>query len=405
MGIFGKKKKDDASDIREGAALAGGATVEPISQSNEELQNLLNEFREMRNGSENRIIEEGVQEAEEVAEIEDEYEGGEEYEVSETESESIEDFLSFGEEAEEEIEEEVFEEPIEEEVVEDEREEVVDEYIEDELDEPAEENLDDAVEVDVEISDPGESEIEDELEEEVIAEEADFEEDLVEDGPEETFEIEADENEFVDELVSEEIYDESGLDEEEMEIISEEESAVLEPVVEPKGDFVTSEDIDKKFDDFEKRLLDKLMAQFSKMQPVMQSAPISQPVSKKDDFEVVDDEELRIETINGRLVINGYMFSGEVVMFTPISSLKKASWEEVVRRKGHCTYHLTTSGNGGWFIKKSNAPNPYAYIEKKEEAEELAKFYAKREKAELKIHNSKGVIEKSLSFGREKLRG
>ena len=92
-------------------------------------------------------------------------------------------------------------------------------------------------------------------------------------------------------------------------------------------------------------------------------------------------------------------------MFTPLESLKLASWEEVVRRKGHCTYHLTTSGNGGWFIKKSNAPNPYAYIEKKEEAEELAKFYASREKAELKIHNAKGVIEKSLSFGREKLRG
>ena len=132
---------------------------------------------------------------------------------------------------------------------------------------------------------------------------------------------------------------------------------------------------------------------------VAQSQPVAQPKP------MLEDEDIITYTSDGKMVVNDYTFIGEVVMFTPIDSLRKASWEEVVRRKGHCTYHLTTSGNGGWFIKKSNAPNPYAYIEKKEDSEVLAKAYAKREKAELKIHNNKGVIEKSLSFGREKLRG
>lgn len=406
MGLFGKKKKEEASDNREGASLAGGASVEPISKSSEELQSLLNEFREMRTGADNRAVDEGVQEAEEILEEVEEFDGsGDEYEVSESESESIESFLSAGDE----FDEEPIEEELEEELVE---EAVEDEFIEEEPIEEAEDEFIDEEPVE-EVEDSQEEEFEEEVydnpEEEAVAVEVDIK--IPDDTEDEVIEDEVNEEEqFEDEEIIEEQFEDGEITDEQEEVIEEssydasEEEIVEEPQSEPvREDFVTSEDIDKKFDDFEKRLLDKLLAQFSQMQPMMQ--PVAQaPVAKKEELKL-DDEELKIETIAGKLVINGYTFNGEVVMFTPISSLKKASWEEVVRRKGHCTYHLTTSGNGGWFIKKSNAPNPYAYIEKKEEAEELAKFYAMREKAELKIHNSKGVIEKSLSFGREKLRG
>jgi hypothetical protein len=95
-------------------------------------------------------------------------------------------------------------------------------------------------------------------------------------------------------------------------------------------------------------------------------------------------------------------FEGQVVIFEPLEKIKQATWEDVVRRKGHYTYHVTASSNGGWFIKRAKSPNPYAYLERKDEALKLAIVYAKREKAELKMHNEKGVIETSMSFGREK---
>ena len=104
-------------------------------------------------------------------------------------------------------------------------------------------------------------------------------------------------------------------------------------------------------------------------------------------------------------MVDGVAFRGEVVTFTPLNEIKKASWEDVVRRRGHYAYHVTTAGNGGWFIKRSGKPNPYAYAKRKDEVMRLAKIYAEREKAELKIHNEKGVIEKSFSFGREKMKG
>ena len=388
MGLFGKKKKETEEEIK------GVGLVESAGTNNGNLQDLLNEFREMRAGIR------AEQHNEEHEEIEEDFHDGEEYEVSEEESDSIESFLSGNDEI---VEEEIVEEEIsEDEIVED------DEVDEEEILE--EEILEDGVE-----EENFEPESESVIEEEFVEdEEFDFEEDdsEIENSVDPvdvdvTFnEVHIDDEEEVEEEVLEEDFDDEYEEDVFGDVIEEVEEEIEKEVkIEPQQETesVTSEELDKKFDDFEKRLLDKIMQQFAMMQPVqVKEEPVV--VAKKESVQV-DDDELHISTVDGKLVINDYKFMGEVVMFTPIDSLRKATWEEVVRRKGHCTYHLTTSGNGGWFIKKSNAPNPYAYIEKKEDAEELAKFYAQREKAELKIHNSKGVIEKSLSFGREKLRG
>ena len=384
MGLFGKKKNEEEKEVK------GGGLVESVNQNNTELQDLLKEFREMRSS----VGADSHPEEEPETFQEEEIEDGEEYEVSEAESESIEDFLNAGDDIEEELIED-------EEVLEEDEEILEDEVIEDE------EILEEPVELEEEISEEVlDEQIEDEEildEEEVLDEELEEEEDSVEDDDmvEEPIDVQVNISEIPEETAATEEDDIRYAPTEEP-LIQEKEEEVL-PV-----DAVTGEEMDKKFDEkfdeFEKRLMDKLMKQFAAMQV---GATQSEPQKKKTEKNETNmlDEDLEIKTVGGKLVINGFKFSGDVVMFTPLESVKKATWEEVVRRKGHCTYHLTTSGNGGWFIKKSNAPNPYAYIEKKEEAEELAKVYAMREKAELKIHNAKGVIEKSLSFGREKLRG
>ena len=111
------------------------------------------------------------------------------------------------------------------------------------------------------------------------------------------------------------------------------------------------------------------------------------------------------ETTDDVQVINGEEFYGQVITFMALDNIKQATWEDVVRRKGHVDYHMTSAPNGGWVIKRSGVPNPYAYAKRKDEALKLARIYAEREKAELKVHNEKGIIEKSYSYGREKLRG
>lgn len=388
MGLFGKKKKEDTklsaeikmdnlNDLEDMEEGKGGGYVSSMSSStNSELQDLLNEFREMRSNitqsnnaeaSTDANTDANAEASEEPEEeiIEDEsVDEGEEYDVDEDESASIENFLT-GKETEEPEDEIVEEETVEEEP----EEEIVDEPVEKAEDE-------NPVDVEVSISDAP-SEV---VEEESLASEDDLApEEVVEDEP-----VEEQSEEPVEDV--------------------EEPEPVAEPVELPKN-VITSEELEKKFNEFENRLLNVISMQLANgVTP--NNEPASKPVVVEPERRSEDDSaELNISYDGGKLVINGFKFDGEVVMFTPLDSIKPATWEEVVRRKGHCTYHLTTSGNGGWFIKKSNAPNPYAYIEKKEDAEELAKIYARREKAELKIHNAKGVIEKSLSFGREKLRG
>lgn len=352
MGLFGKNREENNG--------TGETVVEPAIKRGQSLDDFLSEDEPMEESydeviEDDEIIEELDEEPVEEEIIEDEYHGGDEYEVTEEESESIESFLSSPEE--EIIEEEVYEE--EPQVFEES--EVIEEpsqYYENESDTSSyapqlEEPEEDSVEVDVNIIEP----------------ESDY--------PEE--------------------------DEEDIPVIEEEPSR--ENMI-PQGEFVTSDDIDKKFEEFEKRLLEKLMSSMAMMNQVNNtSVQTTQQVKPVESVQSIDPEDVNLAYVDGKLVIDGYKCKGEVVMFTTFDSVRKATWEEVVRRKGHCTYHLTTSGNGGYFIKKSNAPNPYAYIQEKEDAVELAKAYAKREKAELKIHNAKGVIEQSLSYGREKLRG
>lgn len=417
MGLFGKKNKDK----QEGEVRSG--SVEKIGSSSEELQDLLKEFKEMRAGIK--------QPEEDVEEIIDDVDG-EEYELPDEDSESIENFLNGKDEIEDEpLEEEVVdEEPIEEEIeVEESVDEIIDEEsIQEEEEILSEEPLEEEV-VNENISETSESEeelIEDEIEEPLIDE---LEEEVIEDEIEETPVIEPEEKLIEEPALEESVIEEPVEEEEEVGGDNEVEESVNdaivekieeEPVIEAdieeeipsptisennQSEGVSAEELDQKFNDFEKRLLDKIMQQFMAMQSVKSEVKEQSREDTVSSTPVTSDDELNISTENGHLVINGYTFTGEVVMFTPLESVKQASWEEVVRRKGHCTYHLTTSGNGGWFIKKSNAPNPYAYIETKEDAEMLARIYAQREKAELKIHNVKGVIEKSLSFGREKLRG
>lgn len=410
MGLFGKKKKDQSVENAESQTT--GATVAPVNQDDSELQTLLNEFREMRAGMTGQRDNQ-----DETHDVESLSESGEAYKVSADESESIERFLS-GEEEAEELEESIEDEEIDDfedaEMVDDEssdEEQVDEEYlieedeeIVDEEDgtrevqeieefEESEDSLDlqeDTIEEFEQVPELDEEIIEnEELSSDKVDIEPDIEEDIIEEDSQhdivETEPVEVEVNVVEPTPVVEELIEEQPT-----------------PVVAPEVDAVTNEELDKKFDEFENRLLEKLMAQFQNMGGMVAAAPA--PVINASPTSA-DDQELVISSDRGKLVINGYKFTGDVVMFTPIESVRKATWEEVVRRKGHCTYHLTTSGNGGWFIKKSNAPNPYAYIQKKEEAEELARIYASREKAELKIHNAKGVIEKSLSFGREKLRG
>ena len=147
---------------------------------------------------------------------------------------------------------------------------------------------------------------------------------------------------------------------------------------------------------------------------------IKQPKNKEKQVvkakkEIVDQKEktasnIILDDVNDEVeeeevtIIDGKKFYGEVIMFTPLKEVPKATWEDVVKRRGHYSYHLTEAPNGGYFLKRAKVKNPYAYIRRKDEALKLAKIYAEREKADLKVHNEKGVIEKSFSFGRVKFK-
>lgn len=88
------------------------------------------------------------------------------------------------------------------------------------------------------------------------------------------------------------------------------------------------------------------------------------------------------------------------IIYIDLSEVKPATWEDVVKRKGRYSYHMTPVNNGGWFIKRSGSKQPSAYVADKTEALELAKQYAEKEKGTLKVHNKKGIITESYSFGR-----
>ena len=178
--------------------------------------------------------------------------------------------------------------------------------------------------------------------------------------------------------------------------VEEEPQVVAQPEPQPVAEQKTTEqDLDAKlnerFSAFEEKLIAKILATMGSQAGVAtQVNPAMVP--KKPEV----DPDLDVEFIDTTA------YKGEVKVFEPLEKIKKASWEDVVRRKGHYAYHITAAANGGWWIKRARSSNPFVYAEDKDEALQIGIIYAKREKAELKLHDKKGVIEKSMSFGREK---
>ena len=144
-----------------------------------------------------------------------------------------------------------------------------------------------------------------------------------------------------------------------------------------------------------KALEDRLFARIMSTLTEMKITPgeAREAISNATNTIVLPEEEVKLDLSK---------FNGKVEIFVPLETIPQATWEDVVKRKGHHTYHVTCASNGGYFIKKAKTASPYAFVELKDEALEVAKAYAKREKAELKIHDAKGVIEQSMSFGKEK---
>ena len=155
-----------------------------------------------------------------------------------------------------------------------------------------------------------------------------------------------------------------------------------------------SENIDERSPEM-KALEDRLYARIMSALTEMNITPTEarEAISNATNTVVLPEEEVTLDLTK---------FSGKVETFVPLESIPQATWEDVVKRKGHHTYHVTCAKSGGYFIKKAKSTSPYAFVELKDEALEVAIAYAKREKAELKIHDAKGVIEQSMSFGKEK---
>ena len=416
----------------------GGGTVERLSSNSEELQKLLNEFKAMQgepvehNGYENHEHD-STSITEEYSDEHHSVEEGEKYTLSAEENNQIEkylvgedvepeDYISVEEEEEPDfveisddddviyIDEQKQEQDVAEEYIEEEPIEEIEEVVEEEFYDDTEEEL---MEEEYSPSEIDTEELEENVEEEYIDEGSvyDDSEEYIEEDVIDEDETYADEDNNIEEYIEDEIvedvveeyFDDSEQDgEEDVVEDGEEESFVADEEdysdsygksEEENNDSISEEDIDKKLDAklsaFEEQLLSKLMATINMTNQNSGVQSTSNVVSEP----VKVDENIEAEDLN---------FEGQVVIFEPLEKIKQATWEDVVRRKGHYTYHVTASSNGGWFIKRAKSPNPYAYLENKEEAMKLAIVYAKREKAELKLHNEKGVIETSMSFGREK---
>lgn len=430
MGLFGKKDNEnnvntsttpvdqhiiDEVNNSPKADGAGGGSVERMTKNSDELQMLLDEFKAMQdeNGHINTQDEVAHEYHDDIQEGHHEVEEGEKYTLSAEENDQIEKYLMGEDDEEPEEEYKPIEDIVEE--VEEEVEEVIDDddviyidesepiiYGEDEIEETEEVVEDELIEDEEVIEDESEEIIEDEVEEiiedeseEIIEDEVD---EVIEDENEEIIEDEATEiiEDEEDEIIEDSTYDDT-------EVIEDDEIIEDEPYVEDEGvedsvvsatptETITESDIDKKLDEklsvFEEQLLAKLMAtmNMSNSRPTESVINVAPVAVDADSVEELEDLK----------------FEGQVVIFEPIEKIKQATWEDVVRRKGHYTYHVTGANNGGWFIKRAKSANPYAYVERKEEAMKLAIAYAKREKAELKVHDAKGVIEASMSFGREK---
>lgn len=93
-------------------------------------------------------------------------------------------------------------------------------------------------------------------------------------------------------------------------------------------------------------------------------------------------------------------FDGEVDTFIPLEMINEVSKEDFAKRSGLVTYHVVFA-NKKWKIKRGGIISPYAEGRNKKILTKLAIEYAKKEKAELKIHNKKGRIKLSNSYGND----
>jgi hypothetical protein len=93
-------------------------------------------------------------------------------------------------------------------------------------------------------------------------------------------------------------------------------------------------------------------------------------------------------------------FDGEVEIFIPLEMVNLVTEEDLEKRRGLVTYHVLYIKNN-WAIKRGKNKTIYAQGANKELVTKLAIEYAKRDKAELKIHNKKGRIKISNSYGRD----
>lgn len=392
MGLFGNKNNNNQNNV------------------SPELQELMKQFSNLQDDNSDPFGEEvvdepfanGVKSGEVTAQhIED---NSKTYETTPEETEQIEDFLT-GKQPEK---------------------------VEEKIEEPTEEVVDEDTEDNAEIvEEKPEEEIVEEPTEEVVE---DGDEILDEDELEDTDEILDDEVEEPTEAITEpEKETEESLSPEEQEFYNtllarygskkqaaEEPTDVTEPeeVEEPEEDEIVQPDDD--VEEPEEVVEPKPVKKVPAKKPATQKAKTTtkkatttrakktttetKKPARKRKVAVVPDLSV-YETTDDVQVINGEEFYGQVITFMALDNIKQATWEDVVRRKGHVDYHMTSALNGGWFIKRSGVPNPYAYAKRKDEALKLARIYAEREKAELKVHNEKGIIEKSYSYGREKLRG
>jgi hypothetical protein len=94
-------------------------------------------------------------------------------------------------------------------------------------------------------------------------------------------------------------------------------------------------------------------------------------------------------------------FDGEIDIFIPLEMVKIVTDEELKKRKGLITYNVSYSKDEKWQIKRGGNKAVYAEGKNKKLIVRLAKLYAKKDKAELKIHDKKGRIKISNSYGND----
>lgn len=89
-----------------------------------------------------------------------------------------------------------------------------------------------------------------------------------------------------------------------------------------------------------------------------------------------------------------------VTILIPITDIPITSKDGLAKRKGNVNFHVVKKDNL-WVLRKSNSSQLYLTSKKKRTAVLFATEYAKRQKTELKIHNKKGLIIDSISYGND----